>query len=157
MSGVEEAAIKYNSMTPKYHQLRAILGGETSIKNDIDNEMDLIHLTRKGLPKQSLDSVAGMLGISMEKLSGLLHISHRTLQRKAPTDSLSVHVSEQVLGIAEVIRRGLEVLGSEASLEVWLHSDLASLNHNKPIHFMDTTLGTAILVKILGRIEYGVY
>ncbi len=154
---VQEAAVSYGDRPTRYNHLRAILGGSTTIKSDMDNDMDLIHLTRLGLPKKSLDSVAAMLGISMERLSGLLHISHRTLQRKGATDTLSVHVSEQVLSIAEVVRRGVEVLGSESALQQWLHSNLSSLNHAQPIHFLDTSLGTSILLKILGRIEHGVY
>jgi len=153
---VQEAAISYGAPT-RYNHLRTILGGSISIKSDMDNDMDLINLTRIGLPKKSLDSLATKLGISMERLSGLLHISHRTLQRKNPSDTLSVHVSEQVLSIAELVRRGEEVLGSESALKQWLHSDLASLNHAQPIQFLDTSLGTSILLKMLGRIEHGVF
>lgn len=152
-----EAASSYQALAPKYSHLTTILGGKSALAQKIENEMDLIHLSRAGLPRKTLDILAERLGITMEKLSGLLHISHRTIQRKAKTDLLSVHVSEQLLSIAEVIRRGQEVLGNGHQLEVWLHEPLVALGHKKPIDFLDTTFGSRILLRILGRIEHGVY
>lgn len=156
-SQAQEAAISYNTSPQRYSQLVAIIGGTKALKKDISNEMDLIHITRLGLPKRSLDTLAKKLGISMERMSSLLHISHRTLQRKLPTDHLSVHVSEQILSIAEVIRKGIDVLGDEDRLEIWLHSELSAIDHKKPIDLMDTTFGTRLLIRMLGRIEHGVY
>ena len=152
-----EAAVIYTAIPPRYAQLTAILGGKSVIKHKISSEMDLIKVTREGLPKRTVSALAKKLNISMERLSDLLHISHRTLQRKAPADHLSVHVSEQILAIAEVIRRGLEVIGDDERLVLWLHSDLRSLEFKKPIDLMDTSIGTQMLLDILGRIEHGVY
>lgn len=152
-----EAAADYIATTPRYAQLTAILGGKTAIKHRISSEMDLINLSRAGLPKRTVSALAKKLNISVERLSALLHISHRTLQRKAPADHLSVHVSEQILAIAEVIRRGLEVIGDDVRFVSWLHSDLRSLDFKKPIDLMDTSFGTQMLLRILGRVEHGVY
>lgn len=157
ISTVSEPAVAYSAQSDRYNHLLTLLGGTKTIKSKVHNELDLILLTRAGLPKKSLDTLSAKLGISMERLSRLLNISLRTLQRKKDTDHLSIHVSEQILAIAEVVIRGIEVLGSQQSLEIWLHSQLAFLNNRKPIDIMDTTIGTQLLLKILGRIEHGVY
>ena len=157
ISTVSEPAVSYSAQSDRYNHLLTLLGGTKTIKSKVHNELDLILLTRAGLPKKSLDTLSAKLGISMERLSRLLNISLRTLQRKKDTDHLSIHVSEQILAIAEVVIRGIEVLGSQQSLEIWLHSQLAFLNNRKPIDIMDTTIGTQLLLKILGRIEHGVY
>ena len=117
---ISEALVRYNTSTKRYSQLVAIIGGSKSMNKHISNEMDLINMTRAGLPKKSLDSLAKKLGVSMERMSALLHISHRTIQRKSPSDNLSVHVSEQILSIAEVIRKGIEVMGDQDKLEICL-------------------------------------
>ena len=156
-STISEATVAYRSASDRYTDLITVLGGAQTIKNKVHNKMDLIQLTRSGLPKKSLDTLSTKLGISMEKLSQLLNISIRTLQRKNPTDKLSVHVSEHMLSIAEVIMRGTEALGSERSFETWLHSTLTSLDDRKPIDIMDTSIGTQLILNILGRIEHGVY
>ena len=153
---VKESEIIYGH-SKKYSKLAVILGGENALDNPIKSEMDLIHISRVGLPKKTLDSLSLKLGISMERLSKLLHISHRTLQRKSSSDHLSAHVSEQILAMAEVIRKGLEVFGNEKNLEIWLHSAMPSLDYRKPIDLMDTTFGTRMLLRIFGRIEHGVY
>lgn len=152
-----EAALTYKGSAPRYEELTAILGGKNAINQKISNEMDLITITRQGLPKRTVAVLAKKLNISMERFSNLLHISHRTLQRKAATEHLSVHVSEQILAIAEVVRRGIEVIGDDDRFVSWLHSDLRSLEFKKPIDLMDTSFGTQMLLRILGRIEHGVY
>lgn len=157
LPGAHEAAVSYQKLTPRYAQLTAILGGKSAMKHKINSEMDLIQASREGLPKRTLTALAHKLDISMERLSGLLHISHRTLQRKGPSEHLSVHVSEQILAIADVVRKGLELFGSDERFALWLHSDLQSLDFQKPLDFMDTSFGTQILLKILGRIEHGVF
>ena len=156
-STISEAAVAYRSRSDRFTDLISVLGGAKIIKSKVNNDMDLIQLTRSGLPKKSLDTLSTKLGISMERLSQLLNISIRTLQRKSPTDKLSVHVSEHMLSIAEVVMRGTEVLGSERSFETWLHSTLTSLDDRKPIDIMDTSIGTQLILNILGRIEHGVY
>lgn len=154
---IYEPAVAYGASKNRYVELMTILGGGRPLNSKVKNELDLIGLSRIGLPKRTLDSIAYKLNITMERLSQLLHISHRTLQRKAPGDHLSVHISEQILAIAELIRRGTEVLGGERELEVWLHSELPALNDRKPIDLMDTGFGVQMLLRILGRIEHGVY
>ena len=154
---VQEPLATYGAQSEPYGQLITILGGPKTIKSKVNNEIDLINLARKGLPKKTLISLSKKLNISMEHLSKLLNISIRTLQRKKATDHLSIHVSEQILAIAEVVIRGTDVLGSEQALETWLHTELASLSYQKPIDIMDTTFGTQLLLRILGRIEHGVY
>ncbi len=154
---VSEPAATYGLTPNKYNHLVTILGGSKTLQSKVNNEMDLIALSRAGLPKKSLTALSKKLNISMERLSQLLHVSHRTLQRKSPTDHLSVHVSEQILAIAEVVRRGVEVLGSESALDTWLQSELPALADRRPIDLMDTSFGTQLLLKVLGRIEHGVY
>ena len=121
------------------------------------NEMELIHLSRTGLPKTAFTNLAQQLRISMEALSSLLHISHRTFQRKSDTDVLGVHVSEQALVISEVVAKAEEVLGTEELSQKWIHSEIAALNFKKPIDLLDTSFGARLILKTLGRLEHGIY
>ena len=93
----------------------------------------------------------------MEHMSDLIHVSHRTLQRKSDTDLLNVYSTEQILEIAQVVSRGIEVLGTLENFTSWLHSDIRVLNYNKPISLLDTSFGTTLILDVLGRIEFGVY
>lgn len=141
----------------KYDRISAILGGTIQLGVVIDSDLDLIEISRKGLPKLVIQQVCSMLKISMEKMSSLIHVSHRTLQRKADTDLLNTYSTEQVLEIAEVISRGIEVLGTIDAFTSWCHSEIRHLGYKKPIDFLDTTFGTQMILTILGQIEHGVY
>lgn len=141
----------------KYDRIISVLGGSTNISQDINSDFDLIQITRKGLPKSAILTLSKLLGISMERMSDLIHVSHRTIQRKSESDLLNVYSTEQILEIAQVVSRGIEVLGTLDNFTSWLHSDIRVLNYNKPISLLDTSFGTALILDVLGRIEFGVY
>lgn len=153
---IEEPQAFYG-LQNKYQRITSVLGGSTVVGCNINSDMDLIEVTRKGLPKSVIQTISTILSISMEKMSQLLHISHRTLQRKNDTDLLNVYPTEQILEIADVISKGIEVFGSIDMFTKWLHSEVRHLNYKKPIEFLDTTFGVALVKDTLGRIEHGVY
>jgi putative toxin-antitoxin system antitoxin component (TIGR02293 family) len=141
----------------KYDRIISILGGSVKIGQAINSDFDLIEITRRGLPKSVVTTLSIVLGISMEQMSNLIHVSHRTIQRKNDTDLLNVYSTEQILEIAEVISRGVDVLGTLEAFSKWLHKDIRTLNYAKPIDFLDTSFGTGLIKDVLGRIEHGVY
>ena len=147
---VEEAAVHYQTM-------QGILGGSNPLRVASLNDMDLILLSRSGVQKSSLKTLSHYLGITMDTMSGLLHTSHRNIQRKDDKDLLDVHKSERVIEIAEVVSRGLEVFGTTDNLQQWLHSSIIALGGKKPVELLDTSFGVRMILKLLGRIEHGVY
>lgn len=147
---VEEAAVQYES-------LRVILGGQKSLKKPLSGDFDLIALTRKGIQKSTLKSLALYLGVTMETLSQLLHSSYRNIQRKDDHELLDTLKTEKVLELAALAQRGIEVIGDKASFTEWLKSPLLSLDNKTPLHFLDTSFGIQMVTKLLGRLEQGVY
>lgn len=149
-SVVEEAAVQYES-------LKLILGGKKSTPKSIAGDFDLIALTREGVKKSSLKSLADYLGISMETMSRLLHSSHRNIQRKDDSSLLDTLKTEKVLELAALTQRGIAVTGNKASFIEWLHSPLTSLGNKTPLDFLDTSFGIQLVQKVLGRLEQGVF
>ncbi len=142
---------------PKYITLKGILGGNPSSAKALSGDMDLISLTREGIRKSSLKSLAGYLGISMETMSRLLHSSYRNIQRKDEASLLDTLKTEKVLELASLTQRGIAVTGGKQAFIEWLHSSLPSLGHKPPLDFLDTSFGIQLVEKILGRLEQGVY
>lgn len=153
---VKEPELFYG-LKNKYDRIISILGGSVAIGQSIHNDIDLIEVTRKGLPKSVVRTISNILSISMEKMSELIHVSYRTIQRKSDKDLLNVYSTEQILEIADVISRGIEVLGSIEAFSVWLRKELRVLNYKTPLDFLDTTFGVKLIKETLGRIEHGVY
>jgi putative toxin-antitoxin system antitoxin component (TIGR02293 family) len=141
----------------KYDRIVSVLGGSAQVGRAIHSDIDLIEVTRKGLPKSVVATISAILGISMEKMSSLIHVSLRTIQRKDDSELLNVYSTEQILEIAEVVSRGIEVLGTIEAFTKWLHQDIRALNYAKPLDFLDTSFGANLIKDILGRIEQGVY
>lgn len=148
---------QFYNLISKYDKIKSVLGGSSNFKDPITSDLDLISISRKGLPKSVIVTISGLLGVSMEKMSALIHISHRTIQRKNPEDLLNVYSTEQILEIAEVISKGIEVFNSIDQFTKWLHQDIRYLNFQKPLDYLDTSFGTKMVLDILGRIEHGVY
>lgn len=150
LPAMEEAAVQYET-------LRVILGGNKFIKKSLSGDFDLIALSRTGLKKSTLKSLAEHLGITMETMSGLLHSSYRNIQRKDDNDLLDTLKTEKVLELAAFTQRGIEVIGEKESFIEWLQSPLVSLGNKTPLHFLDTSFGIQMVTKLLGRLEQGVY
>src|SRR5690606_30330881 len=94
--------------------------------------------------------------ISMDRLSDLLHISHRTLQRKADDDLLGVAASERLFEIAEMVSEGINVFETLASFRKWLHSTPYIFKGQQPLDFLDTRFGIQYVKNVLGRIAHGI-
>ncbi|MDN3724635.1 DUF2384 domain-containing protein [Aequorivita sp. SDUM287046] len=139
-----------------FDRIVSVLGGTSQVGQVVNSDIDLITVTRKGLPKSVVYSLCEVLGISMEKLSDLLHISHRTLQRKADDDLLSVSSTEQVFEIADVVSKGIEAFDTLETFRSWLHSTPYIFNGQKPLDFLDTRFGIQYVKNIIGRIAHGI-
>jgi putative toxin-antitoxin system antitoxin component (TIGR02293 family) len=152
---VEETAVAY--ATQPYETLRVILGGNKNFKKSLTGDFDLINLSRTGIKKSTLKSLAEYLGINMETMSELLHSSYRSIQRKDEDQLLDTLKTEKVLELAALAQRGIEVIGDKESFAEWLHSPLVSLANKTPLNFLDTSFGIQMVTKLLGRLEQGVY
>jgi len=150
---VEEAALSY--ATNPSVSMRAILGGQ--IGGSSYNDLDMIKITREGLRKETLTSLAAYLDVTMDQLSSLLHTSYRNLLRKDASELLDSYKTEKVLELAAFASRGIQVIGSKSGFQQWMHSPLLALGNRKPLDFLDTTFGIQMVSKILGRLEQGVY
>lgn len=118
---------------------------------------ELIHLSREGVAKASLNRLIQQMDISQKEMSQLLHLSPRTIQRMKETDKLPAAASGQIIEIAKVFVRSKEVLGDEEKAKLWLKSSVEALDGEHPINLLDTPTGIQWVLDVLGRIEYGVY
>ncbi|MEM9830811.1 MAG: antitoxin Xre/MbcA/ParS toxin-binding domain-containing protein [Bacteroidota bacterium] len=126
---------------------------ETSKKQSVD----WIKLAREGVSKQFMQEVQTRMQLSQKELADLLHLTPRTIQRMKNNDLLSASASGQLLELARLYRRALEVLGSETIANQWLRTPVTALGSEQPISLLDTPVGIQWVMTILGRIEHGVY
>lgn len=127
------------------------------ISNPLQNDMKFIEATRAGIKKEALVLLAKRMGLDLNAISQILHISARTFQRLPEDATLDVFTSEQAIEMALVLARATQVFQSETAAKQWLHSPLFSLNGNTPISLLDTGFGVKMVMHTLGKLEQGVF
>jgi putative toxin-antitoxin system antitoxin component (TIGR02293 family) len=152
-SFVNEPVFSYGAMN---HKAIHLLGIEKQYQT-ISREMDFIELIRTGISKKSLDHLIHLIGYSLSEIAEIIHVSDRNLRRYAANEKLNTEQSERLVEIARLYSKGEEVFGSMDAFKEWMSADILALGNQKPKSLLDTSLGIDLLMKELGRIEYGVF
>lgn len=101
--------------------------------------------------------IADKVPFTLQEWSELLHISERTLHRYAKANSsFPFSVTDRILQIDKVIKRGVEVFGSLDKFIRWLRSDPIMLEGRLSLQSLRTFEGINLVLTQLGRIEHGI-
>ncbi len=133
-----------------------ILGGERIVHKKVRNRFDLIELSNNGITKNALSHLANCLSLPLSRMAELLPVSERTMQRQALQGHFSPLVSEQIIQIAEVTAKGIEVFGDKVKFQAWLNHPNRALADKTPISLINSRFGAEMVMNELGRIEHGV-
>jgi len=140
----------------KYKTIKEFLGGNDLVKEPLNNQYDIIRLTRKGISKKQLQFLSKNLSLSLVELTKILPISVRTLQRYKSNQIFSPEVSDHILLIADLYTKGIKVFGDIEKFNLWLRNPNISLAGHMPLELLSSTFGLELIKDELGRIEYGV-
>jgi putative toxin-antitoxin system antitoxin component (TIGR02293 family) len=137
-------------------EIEKILGGQRVLHMRIQKRQDLIALGHHGVTKGALLNLAKYLSFSMNQIAELLPITERTLQRYTRSQHFNRAVSEQILQIAEVVAKGIEVFEDKNNFLTWMQQPNVALGNRPPISLLSSRFGTEMVLDELGRIEHGV-
>lgn len=136
-------------------ELKQILG-DKSIEFELENRLDLIKLSRKGLSLKNLFSILEYTSLTVKDLVKIIPLSERQLQRYSKDQILRTDISVQLLQISELYSRGYEVFGSREKFRKWMEHPNMALSSVKPIELLDTSFGIQLVLDEIGRIEHGI-
>ncbi|MCA9731819.1 MAG: DUF2384 domain-containing protein [Lewinellaceae bacterium] len=136
-------------------ELKQILG-DKSIEFELENRLDLIKLSRKGLSLKNLFSILEYTSLTVKDLVKIIPLSERQLQRYSKDQILRTDISVQLLQISELYSRGYEVFGSREKFRKWMEHPNMALSSVKPIELLDTSFGIQLILDEIGRIEHGI-
>lgn len=122
----------------------------------IHSVFDLIEVSRRGLSKKAVASLAQHLTISQRALFGILHISARTWQRYTDEQLLAQDVTEKALQLATLYKQGETVFGNPEKFNGWMNHPSPLFGGKKPIALLDTQFGFQAIQDELVRIDWGV-
>ncbi len=117
---------------------------------------DLIGLSRKGITKKAVDTLAQRLSIPLPTLFTILHVSPRTWQRYTNDKLLPQDITENALLLARLYDRGERVFGELDRFKGYMTHPIIALNGKRPIELLDTTFGFQLINDEITRIEHGV-
>ncbi|HXL58848.1 MAG TPA: antitoxin Xre-like helix-turn-helix domain-containing protein [Chitinophagaceae bacterium] len=156
---VAHTGINKESTQENYIKRSLELMGMMAVKpfSEVENVSDFINCIREGVPKQALDNLINITGITINEISNIIRTSDRTLRRYTPKQKLNAEQSERVIELAKLYSRGEEVFGSLDAFKEWMDSTVMALGNKEPKEFLDTSLGIEMLMNELGRIEQGIF
>jgi putative toxin-antitoxin system antitoxin component (TIGR02293 family) len=117
----------------------------------------MIEKVRGGLPLSEFHALRDMLGLSEERLAGLLGLSRATLHRRKLGGTLDRAASDRLVRYARLLSRAESALGSVAAARSWLAAPAVAFRGECPLDFADTEVGAREVEALLGRIEHGVF
>ena len=128
------------------------------IKNapPIQSIFDLIAVSRQGLSKRAVATMAQNLAINQIELFKILPISLRTWQRYTDEQLLPQDVTERALQIANLYKQGEDVFGNPEKFKGWMNHPSPVFAGKKPIDLLDTQFGFQAVQDELTRIDWGV-
>ncbi|WP_460679153.1 type II RES/Xre toxin-antitoxin system antitoxin [Mucilaginibacter koreensis] len=132
-----------------------LLQGVTPARASTD--FDILNLSRQGLPKKVLLSLAQKISFTLQELAEVMHISDRTLQRYEDNAVIKTEYAEKAIELARLYTRGEEVFGSMDKFKQWMKTPAHIYKGETPASLLDTSIGFDMIFKELGRIEHGIF
>ena len=120
-------------------------------------DFDMLQLTRNGLPKRLLLSLAKRISLTIQEFADIMHISERTLQRYDDDAIIKTEYAEKAVELARLYTRGEEVFGSLDKFKTWMKTPLHVFKGETPVSLLDNSVGFDMVFKELGRIEHGIF
>lgn len=108
-------------------------------------------LSASTISKNYIKQVLLLSQLTIADLIGIIPISIDTYKRKR---EFSPAVTEKVLEIEEVYRRGIDAFGE--SFHQWMNTENIALGGVAPKTLLNNSFGIRLLLDEIGRLEYGV-
>jgi len=127
------------------------------VEEPVESYVDMIRISRMGLPSLALNKVMEFLELSKQELIKLLNMSESTFRRRRKSKYLTSEESERLIELYGLINKGLEIFEEREDFLEWLKTRNRALGDVKPIDLLQSRIGINEVSDLLGRIEYGIY
>jgi len=134
-----------------------VLGGQKVLGKKIKSRMDLVELSKSGVPKKALAHLAEYMSLPVRQIAEFLPVSERTIKRYGPEAHFNRVVSEQILQIAEVAAKATEVFEDMNKFLSWMNHPNKALANKTPTSLLSSRFGIKMVLDELGRMEHGVF
>ena len=123
----------------------------------LQNPLDLIEFSRKGLSRAAVDLVAQKIGLSVRQMARILNISERTFHRYTPDTQLDTSSTERLLKLMLLYQHGEEVFSNLDDFKPWMRQSMRIFGDKSALDLLDTITGFEWVDNVLSRMEFGTY
>ena len=108
-------------------------------------------LASHAISKKYIKHVMALSHLSVSDLIGIIPVSLDTYKRK---NEFNPPVTEKILEVEEVYRKGLEVFGEK--FHQWMDTENIALGGINPKQLLSNSFGVRMLLDQIGRMEHGI-
>ena len=123
----------------------------------LQNPLDLIEFSRKGLSRAAVDLVAQKIGLSDREMARILNISERTFHRYTPDTQLDTSSTERLLKLMLLYQHGEDVFSNLEDFKPWMRQSMRIFGDKSALDLLDTVTGFEWANNVLSRMEFGTY
>ena len=122
------------------------------------SNLELLNEVRAGLPADVFNRFADVAGVSRDDLAGAVHVSLRTVQRRADAGAnLDLGPSERLVRLADLYARAARVVGDDGLARQWMQTPREVFGDWTPFELAGSELGAREVEDLLLRVEHGVF
>lgn len=121
-----------------------------------DNNISLFMSSKKGLEPQAAFDLIAITLLTGPMIESILYVTLKTLSNyKQRKTHLNAAMSEKVLSIFALYKKGISIFGSVEEFNKWMEAPAYGLGGQRPNNLLDTMTGINLISEELTRIEYG--
>lgn len=122
------------------------------------SELARMEEARNGLPATSFRRFVAAAGITGEELAKTIHLSLRTVQRRAEEgERLGQVPSERLVRLADLYSLAADVIGDDSAARRWMQTPREIFGNRTPLEMAGSELGARQVEDLLLRVEHGVF
>ena len=123
-----------------------------------DGDDKLRELINIGFDIKVLSRTASFLSVSNEIIANAIRLAPTTFARRKKYGRLNPDESDRAFRLIKVADRAIDLFEGDVSEAMkWMNKPAIALDNKKPIEMLGTSAETIAVLKLIDRIEYGVY
>ena len=130
---------------------------QPTVLTRLQNPLDLIEFSRKGLSRAAVDLVAQKISLTDREMARILNISERTFHRYTPDTQLDTSSTERLLKLMLLYQHGEEVFSNLEDFKPWMRQSMRIFGDKSALDLLDTVTGFEWVNNVLSRMEFGTY
>ncbi|RYY54167.1 MAG: DUF2384 domain-containing protein [Chitinophagaceae bacterium] len=120
------------------------------------SSISLFLSSKEGLEPQAAFDLLALTLLPGSRVESVFYVTLKTLNNyKRRNAYLNPSMSEKVLSIFALYKKGLTIFGSVREFNAWMAGPAYGLGGQKPDDLLDTMTGVSLIDEELTRLEYG--